>query len=235
VADIRLRVRKHLLIRDFDGKLIDDEEANESEEEKRSAESQFAKAFTDHYNEIGSYFPELLRLKELFKLSALYVFACSRYKYLKEPINPYPIKTNLAKMRRKIEYPRATTTPVDKHYNATLSENGISSWDVPSDEERSARSMINSQLEEIDRKIVDNVVENICELAHTSVSNTARSCVKAWLDGQYDGAEQLARFIANGLTARDHALMRPIEQLGIRIRENEDKYDAMSELNYVFQ
>jgi hypothetical protein len=235
VADVRLRVRKHLLIRDFEGKLIDDEEANENEEEKRSAESQFAKAFTDHYNEIGSYFPELLRLKELLKLSALYVFARSRYEHLKEPVNHYWIKTNLAETRRKIEYPQATTTQVDEYYHAGLSKNGTSSWNVPSDEERSARSMSRSQLEEVDRKIVDDVVENICEEAHTSASSTARSCVKAWLDGQYNGAEQLVRFIANVLTARDQALMRPIEQLGICIRKLENKCNAMSELNYVFE
>jgi hypothetical protein len=153
---------------------------------------------------------------------------------LKEPFNPHPIETNLDEFRRKIKYPQATDTQEDKYYNELLWEDNISSWNVPSDEEGTERSKIRSQLEEVDRKTVNNVVECICEQAHTSISSTARSYVKAWLDGRYDGAKQLARFIANGRTAHDHSIMRPIEQLGIRIRENEDKYDAMSELNDIF-
>ncbi|CAF1379055.1 unnamed protein product [Rotaria sordida] len=106
----------------------------------------------------------------------------------------------------------------------------VSNWTIAY-EERSARSMIRSQLEEVDRQIVEDAVENICDQAHISISDTAQSYVKAWLDNQYDGAEQLARFIADRLTTRDHVLMRPLmhplEQLGICVRENEDKFDAM--------
>ena len=168
VSDVRLRVRKHLLISNIEGKLVDDEEANESEEEKRSAESQFAKAFTDHYDEIGSYFPELLRLKELLKLSALYLFTRSRYQQLKEPVNSNRIETSLAEWKRTIMYPRATTAQVDTYYNETLSKNGVSSWQVSASEQQRVRSSIRSQLEEVDRQIVDNAVKSICELANAS-------------------------------------------------------------------
>ncbi|CAF1270394.1 unnamed protein product [Rotaria sordida] len=227
VDDVRLRVRKHLLIRDAEGKLVDDEEANESEEEKCSAESQFAKAFTDHYDETGSYFPELLRLKELLKLSALYIFARSRYEHLKAPVNPYPIQCHLAELRTKIDYPQTTDEQIDRYYNMALSKSDISSWNISSYEEQSARSMIRSKLEEVDQNIIGDAVVSICSQAHIPISSIARLYVKAWLDYQLGGTEKLARFIANGLTARDYALMGPIEQLKIRVSENEEKYDRM--------
>lgn len=64
-GDVKMKVKKHLLVKDNKGNLIDAPE----DENDESAEGIFAKQFTKHYDEIGSYFPEFLRLKELTKLA----------------------------------------------------------------------------------------------------------------------------------------------------------------------
>ncbi|CAF1187570.1 unnamed protein product [Didymodactylos carnosus] len=68
--DVRTIVKKYLLTRNARGELIDAEES--ADESDTSPEAKFARKFTKHYDEIGLYFPELLRLKELLKLATAY-------------------------------------------------------------------------------------------------------------------------------------------------------------------
>ena len=234
VADVRLRVRKHLLIRDSEGRLVDDEAENESEEEKHSAESQFAEIFTKYYDEIGAYFPELLRLKELLKLSALYIFAQSHYERLTKPVDYNSIITHLTTKSIQLEYPKATNASVDTYYNKVLSENGVSSWDVPSDQASSLRSKIRTQLEEVDREILNTVTSNFCEQSHVNVSNVARNLVDAWLRAYTNSTKELAQFIADGLSAHHHQLSKPLAQLGIRRRDSFNEHIAMSKFKKLF-
>ncbi|XP_037034591.1 uncharacterized protein LOC119073310 isoform X2 [Bradysia coprophila] len=64
---VTVKVNTHVLTRGPDGKYKDVEEKQILD----SAENQFARAFTKHYDEIGKYFPVLLRLKELAKIGAI--------------------------------------------------------------------------------------------------------------------------------------------------------------------
>lgn len=66
-GNVTAKVNTHILTRGLDGKFKDKEE----QEILDSAEHQFARAFTKHYDEIGKYFPILLRLKELAKIAAI--------------------------------------------------------------------------------------------------------------------------------------------------------------------
>ncbi|CAF1444082.1 unnamed protein product [Adineta steineri] len=228
LANVRLRVRKHRLVRDAEGKLIDDDESNDTDEAKRSAESEFAKAFTEDYDEIGSYFPELLRLKELLKLSALYAITRHRLAQLSEKMSPTPLITQLNDWRQKIEYPVNTVASLEKEYNAVLLKNNVSVHQVSATETARVKQDIRSQLEQIDRNIVDTLQARICEQAHVNVPSSARAYVEAWLNRQSGSTEQLAQFIANGLTAHHHALKLPIEQLGIRQRYKTDEVQSLS-------
>lgn len=64
-GDVKMKVKKHLLVKDKNGNLVDAPE----DESDHTPEAVFAREFTRHYDEIGLYFPEFLRLRELVKLA----------------------------------------------------------------------------------------------------------------------------------------------------------------------
>jgi curved DNA-binding protein CbpA len=64
-GDIKMTVKKHLLDFNENGTLKD----AQVDEHDQTPEGQFALQFTKYYNEIGQYFPEFARLKELVKIS----------------------------------------------------------------------------------------------------------------------------------------------------------------------
>lgn len=66
-GSVTATVNTHILTRGPDGKYRD----AKGKQILDSAENQFARAFTKHYDEIGKYFPILLRLKELAKIAAI--------------------------------------------------------------------------------------------------------------------------------------------------------------------
>jgi hypothetical protein len=74
--NLKMCVKQHRMKYDEQGNLIDDK--NDAEDDQ-SAEAQFAQTFTKYYDEIGQYFPELLRLKELLKLSVIARIIRARY------------------------------------------------------------------------------------------------------------------------------------------------------------
>ncbi|CAF1237632.1 unnamed protein product, partial [Didymodactylos carnosus] len=222
VADVRLRVRKHLLVRNTEGKLVDDE--IESEEEQHSAESLFAKAFTEHYNEIGRYFPELLRLKELLKLSALYVFAHAKHRSLSKTIDCNQLINYLTTVRNNIsEYPHATNSAIDRYYYKTLWDNGVLLCEIPSAPENELRAKISQQLEAVDRQVVDQLTQNFCKQAHRRVTSDVKDLVRYWLNGYGNETRQLAQWLADGINDFHHQLKRPIEQLGIQLKDDDDE------------
>lgn len=227
VADVRMRVRKHLLIRDTEGKLIDDDAGDETEEQKHSAESQFAEAFTKHYEEIGSYFPELLRLKELFKLGALYVFAESYYQHLIEPIDENFIITHLTTQRMEVEYPRATSVSVESEYSKLLTKNNVSSSEVPAAQANSLRSQILSQLQQRDQEVVHAFTRNYCEQAHMNITSTATDLVRAWLNGNSNSTREMAKFISTGISTHHRQLAKPLEKLEIQLRNHRNEGETM--------
>lgn len=239
LADVRLRVRKHRLVRDIEGKLIDDDDDDDDEnkdirDEKRSPESEFAKAFTENYDEIGSYFPELLRLKELLKLSALYAIARHRLAQLSEKMSPTPLITQLNDWRQQIKYPVNTDASLEEQYNTVLLKNNVSAHQVSAAETTRVKQDIRTELERIDREIVDTLLTRICEQAYVHVSSLARANVEVWLNRQPDSTEQLAQFVANGITAHHHALKLPIEQLGIRVRHTTDEVQSLSKIKFIY-
>ncbi|CAF4647590.1 unnamed protein product, partial [Rotaria sp. Silwood2] len=90
VSDVPMCVKKQLMKYDEQGNLIDDVSKINDD---HSPEGEFAQAFTRNYDEIGSYFPELLRLKELLKLGVLLVFIRSTYNNVQKYINTISIET----------------------------------------------------------------------------------------------------------------------------------------------
>ncbi|EKD72361.1 MAG: hypothetical protein ACD_45C00694G0001 [uncultured bacterium] len=64
-GDVKTIVKTHPLEFDFEGKLVD----TEDDPDDNSPEARFARSITQNYREIGSYFPEFLRLEQLVKIS----------------------------------------------------------------------------------------------------------------------------------------------------------------------
>ncbi|CAF3435002.1 unnamed protein product, partial [Rotaria sp. Silwood2] len=225
VGDVRLRVRKHLLRRNHEGQLVDDE--NEDEYEKSSPESMFAKAFTDHYDEIGNYFPELLRLKELLKLSALCKFARAHYQKLSEA--PHESIRDFIRFTRSQlhEYPHANDFSVEMYYKKLLLENHISSFNVPYAEANALRMEIRRQLQAVDQKIIEQLTDVFCQQAHTSAKINMKELINNWLDGSIFDEMALVNFIAKEIEHFHCEIRKPLEKLGIRLRNNNDEQQTL--------
>ncbi|CAF1395738.1 unnamed protein product [Adineta ricciae] len=217
VGNVRLRVRKRRLIANNKGILIDDDDENLDEHD--SSESQFARAFTENYDEIGKYFPELLRLKELVKLGVILDFIRDAYKRLARPISINSISSSLSDWHRRIEYPYATHAKVSIEYQHCLARNMINASDVSSAEEQRVKSKILRHLENRDQQLVGEYTDIICEECHSSDKYTARSYVKQWLESKAN--DSLTNFIADSMNNYNKRLLKPIEKMKIKLNNNE--------------
>lgn len=113
------------LVDDFDDsedELTDDSD-DESDKElnppkkKISAEARFTRRLTQYYDLIGCYFPVLLRLRELAKLSAISAILRNTYDALEESKKEVTVPRNdiesmLESVRRQITYPICTESKV---------------------------------------------------------------------------------------------------------------------------
>ena len=98
--NLPMYVKKHRMKYDEKGNLIDDTNDVESDQ---SIEAEFARIFTQHYDEIGQCFPEFLRLKELLKLSALSAFIQAQYEAMQHLISTIENDRNLDAYLTKIK------------------------------------------------------------------------------------------------------------------------------------
>ncbi len=110
-------VKQHRMKYDELGNLIDDEN-------EQSAEAQFARIFTKYYDTIGEYFPELLRLKELLKLSVLSRIIKARYEcqceFVSRIENDPAIDTYLQEIKQKVDYYLTASDQVDEKLVNTI-------------------------------------------------------------------------------------------------------------------
>jgi hypothetical protein len=117
--DLKMCVKQHRMKYDEKGNLIDDK--NDAQDDE-SAEAQFARTFTKYYDEIGEYFPELLRLKELLKLGFLSRIIQARYESQRDLVsrieNDPALDTYLTEIKQKIgDYPTSSSETDEKILN----------------------------------------------------------------------------------------------------------------------
>ncbi|CAF3658325.1 unnamed protein product [Rotaria sp. Silwood1] len=213
LGDVKMFVKKHLLEYDEQGNLIDDTIRNNTNLDQ-SPEGLFAKAFTDHYNEIGSYFPELLRLKELLKLGALLAILQNHYENLTEMMTneQSSVEEMLTSVKSQIrEYPHATTYNVNYHYSNILRENNVSSTDVPSHMITELKDKILSQLRDADENCVNQIAIQICHVHKSNNINHVKSLVDNWL--RYNSDQALVNFIVNAKRNHRRMLIKNIENV----------------------
>ncbi|XWV26959.1 hypothetical protein QJ857_gp0090 [Tupanvirus soda lake] len=232
-ADIKMKVKKHLLKYDEFGKLIDDE--NDVEDDN-SAEAEFAKNFTKYYEHIGVFFPELLRLKELLKLGGVLTILRSMYHNTKESMSTINvdssfIKKNLSNLSSQIkEYPLYTESNVSSAYYDVLRANGLSDDSrVAYSEISRTKDNIRSQLREADENILNQVTKILAEGYHCSEYDI-HSTVKSWLQYRSSYADTLANKLAEGvrnyIISQKRKILNGITALNVDI--NIDKVENVS-------
>lgn len=107
---------------DSEDELTDDSDDESDEglnqtEKKISAEAKFARRFTQYYDLMGCYFPVLLRLRELAKLSAICMILKNTYQTLEDAkkqvtVTQTEVQKILENIRRQITYPICTESKV---------------------------------------------------------------------------------------------------------------------------
>lgn len=109
---------------DSEDEISDDDSEDETDKElssskkKISSEAQFTRRLTQYYDLIGCYFPVLLRLRELAKLSAISIILKNTYNALEEGKKNVIVPRNdsrnmLENIRRQINYPICTESKVN--------------------------------------------------------------------------------------------------------------------------
>lgn len=108
---------------DSEDELTDDSEDESGQgkmsqsKQKISPEARFVRRLTQYYDLIGCYFPVLLRLRELAKLSAISMILKNTYNHLEETKKQLTvprdgINSMLENIKRQITYPICTASMV---------------------------------------------------------------------------------------------------------------------------
>jgi len=137
-----------------------------------SAEAQFARDFTEHYDELGSYFPEFLRLRELVKLATMNAIVCDIGRQLVscrtksstelQLLINEEMKKNLDR-KAEFKWPLASNQKeVDRLTEELLKDNDIklqygtrASWDAREQKYwNQAKRKIEKQLKKLDEEIL---------------------------------------------------------------------------------
>jgi hypothetical protein len=228
ISDVPMYVKQHLMKYDDEARLIDDKQFDDKPDHSR--EAQFVKAFTDNYNEIGAYFPEFLRLKELTKLGILLNFMRHRYNSLNtdiaEDVDVKQICENLCKVRRGLEYPSDTYYNAKRSYEECLRECNVSSYDVSYAVESDIQKKIRSDLEKTDDEILENMAKNVCDFCCSTQKIHVQRLIDRWLRQSSEitpilwfckkyASVELVSFIRKSITDHKRLLMNAIENLNV--------------------
>lgn len=229
-SDVKMRVKKHLLKYDSNGKLIDDENDIEDDE---SAESQFARDFTKHYDAIGEYFPEFLRLKELLKIGAAYAIIQSVYQSTQQQISELTIDVgaisqHLYEIKTQIkDYPLNTNYHIEKEYQNILSINGIYEYNVAYTEQEMIKQKIKDQLSAADYQMINQIAGALSKSYH-GFEREIQPLVSSWFY-YYDTYTQnklvnaLGSSLRNYIISQKKIILDGIDSMNIDVRPSEGK------------
>jgi hypothetical protein len=205
-------IKKHLLQLDDAGNLVDADVDSTDE----SPEAAFARDFTTYYEEIGEYFPEFLRLRELLKLAAMYGHILglkeSQENRISDDVKTKMInglKENLSLIKTQIgEWPSASSYVArSARYNRVAANNYLYSLNS------SQQCQVNDIMRTEDQQVLDTLTTTLANQAGMSESSI-RDDVRTFLSG--DGSTQLATTI---MTAKIQELQKPSTNLNSQLAE----------------
>lgn len=203
---VKAMVKKQLQRRDAAGNLIDDEsDTNES------VEAKFATEFSERYDEFGKFFPELLRLKELAKIS----MACACLQGVYEMIekqkndlerNPLKFKEKvtsiLQKAKKEIQLPIISQSAVDQIVDKALSKSGVYRWQVDNSTMSDLESRVWSDLREAKQTCITSIAKQIAEMSAVGLSEI-RVHIEPWLNGSSKETDDLVRISSIGIRNKE--------------------------------
>lgn len=166
-----MRVKKHKLRLNSEGKLVDDD----GPDDPTDLEAQFARNFTRHYDTISQYFPEFAMLAEFTKMIAASVMLLnvaethkSEASSLEGRVNEITksITASLSSTLGSIEFPLGSASKVndavEDHVRETDRLNGYRlTYDQKNQVRRSARSEIETAFTEHDKKQVKSLASSL--------------------------------------------------------------------------
>lgn len=249
----QMHVKTQLMKHNADGELVDDSEdeddVNSSDDDdyedfvklrkKRiTAETQFANDFTEVYDDVGRYFPVLLRLRELLKLLAVHGILNSHYESLetaKENLRS-TLTERFGKMftelRPKVPYPQNASNNVNKCYRKLLSDQGINESRLASGEEDRAKRLIRQQLREVDTELVSKLTTQLSSQLSVSDCSDFAKAVRNWLEGGFftNYTRQLVEYVVDRTYPKKFEELdrfrKNATMLGVKLRKRgDDKHD----------
>jgi len=177
-------VKKHLMKYDKEGNLIDDED--EEVKEKESSEKEFAKSFTENYDNISKKFPIFNRLKALNKISASLLLIQHLYNSIKESSVKNEVDS-LIHLKNQIKtYPNYTETIILTEYNKLIVAQGLVGKIISN--ELDIKNDLRTQFRNAD----SNLLTQICQILNEQFKiNLSRDDVHNWLiTGDYSKIHQ---------------------------------------------
>ena len=253
----QMHVKTHLMKHNSDGELVDDsEEEDESDgdeedvgnkkkpvkpKKKRiTAETEFANDFTECYDEVGYYFPILLRLRELMKLLSVYQILRNIFdgletakKELRATLTTRYRKV-FREMRKKIPYPRNNSSNVNTIYQSMLRDQGINESNLADGEETHAKREIRRQLDEVDVKIVADLTKELASQLEVRNCSQLTTKVRNWLNDSFftSYTTELVDYIVEQVYPREFEKLDRFAKnaalKGMRFREEDDKISNLS-------
>ena len=229
--DIKMCVKKHLLKTTEEGELVDDENDKGHDD---SPEAEFARVFTDNYDEIGRYFPELLRLKELLKLGAISYHIQNLYLGLEDAkqnieIDRQEIVDYLIGIEDKVTYPIDTSDKLDEMVTECLRNNGVTRSQVSWSELNRVETDFKRQLKEAD----DEVFAKILSAVSNSVSipeSSLRGFVFEWLTYGYRTQliDYIVEIMKNKQVVKLDKICQTVKRMDVKINLDRQEKEDMS-------
>ncbi|CAF1657621.1 unnamed protein product, partial [Didymodactylos carnosus] len=150
------------------------------------------------YTDIGYYYPELLRLKELLKISTILSIIRSHCKIFQHTIEIIEIDHDsieeyLAYIKRVITYPRATPMQIREELDKMLRHQNLLYSNVSNISE--VENSIRYQLQNADDKQVERVVAAICKSFHCDNMSTTKRYIEQWLNNS-SRKDELIKYLA---------------------------------------
>lgn len=230
--EVPMSVQKHMMKYNADGLLVDDEEDKDD-----TPEGEFARKFTENYVEIGEYFPEFLRLRELVKLGTANRMIGNIVRGIrdkKDNISHFlpKIREVLNKMRSQFTYPLNTSDRRESEFQRILRDNGVQEYQVSYSEISKVRSSISNQLASADESIIAQVTEAINKSFETSIDS---SWTRYWLDSRKldEFVDHIGKDVKRVNNIYYERLKGTIDAWGINIEEQDLKMENNGECVWV--
>lgn len=227
-------VKKHLLQRDEQGRLVD---APVDDLSDNTPEASFARDFTSNYEQIGQYFPEFLRLRELSKLSAMYRILNGIANNIQEQIQDIvnqeheiynKILTQRNEQRREIQQKMdkalSDALSAAKSQFYSMNTGGHSWYSVESQLRNEFKSRLDSNLY---NDFVKQLRSQYSSINESSLTNAVSSFIYS------HNANQLASLEARAVVEEQQSRLRSTlyklqSQYGLRVQTEQQQLDSMT-------